>query len=345
MSFDLTTKYASELDKAIKTICAPGKGILAADESTSTIGKRFEAIKLENTEEHRRAYRQLLFEISPESNKYIGGVILYDETTRQKDTKGVSFLKTMIDNGIVPGIKLDAGLINLPGHSVDQVAQGLDDLHKRVATYYDMGCRFAKWRAAFSINESGSPSDLAIELGASGLARYAAICQAGGLVPIVEPEVLVTEGNHSMQKSYDVTHRVLHETFVHLFKNGVNLSRILLKPNMILAGDKHSTRPSHKEVAEQTICVLKKTVAPAVPGILFLSGGQSEDESAYHLNEMNKIGHLPWTLSFSYGRALQHSCIKTWQGKPELVKDAQKVYMNKSLNCSLAALGKLDKCL
>jgi len=340
-----STKYGGELDKAIKTICAPGKGILAADESTSTIGKRFEAIALENNEEHRRAYRQLLFEISATSNKYIGGVILYDETTHQKDTQGVSFLKTMIDNGIVPGIKLDAGLINLPGHSVDQVTQGLDDLGKRVAKYYDAGCRFAKWRAAYSINQQGSPSDLCIELGASGLARYAAICQAGGLVPIVEPEVLVTEGTHTIQQSLDVTHRVLHETFAHLFRNGVCLERILLKPNMILPGDKCVTTASHKEVAELTVSVLKKTVAPAVPGILFLSGGQSEDDSAYHLNEMVKIGHLPWVLSFSYGRALQHSCIKAWQGKQENVKAAQQVYMNKALNCSLAALGKLDKCL
>jgi len=340
----LTEKYGSELDKAIKIICAPGKGILAADESTGTIGKRFEAIKLENTEEHRRAYRQLLFEISPQSNKYIGGVILYDETVHQKDSHGVPFLKTMIDNGIVPGIKLDTGLVNLPGHKTDQVAQGLDDLHKRVTKYFDLGCRFAKWRGAYSINSTCSPSDLCVELNAIGLARYAAICQFGGLVPIVEPEVLVTEGDHSIQRSLDVTHRVLHETFVQLFKNNVCLERMLLKPNMILPGDKNSQKASHKEVAQLTVNVLKQTTPSSVPGILFLSGGQSEDDSALHLNEMNKLGPHPWVLSFSYGRALQHSCIAAWKGDEKNVKHAQDVYMKKANNCSLAALGKLEKC-
>jgi fructose-bisphosphate aldolase class I len=299
---------------------------------------------LENTEEHRRAYRQLLFEISPKSNKYIGGVILYDETVHQKDSHGVSFIKTMQDNGIVPGIKLDIGLVGIPGSSVDQVTQGIDDLHKRVAKYFDLGCRFAKWRAAYGVTDR-NPSDQCIELNSSLLARYAAICQAGGLVPIVEPEVLVTEGSHSIQRSYDVTARVLHEQFVHLWKNNVDLSRMLLKPNMIIQGDQCSTKASPKEVAVHTVDILKKTTPSTVPGILFLSGGQSEDESAIHLNEMNKLGSLPWHLSFSYGRALQHSCIKTWNGESKNVEAAQQVFMNKASNCSLASLGKLDKCL
>lgn len=318
---------------------------MAADESTSTIGKRFQAINLENNENHRRAYRQLLFEISPTANKYIGGVILYDETVHQKDDNNVAFVKTLTDNGIVPGIKLDQGLVNLPNCKVDQVTQGIDDLHKRVDSYFNLGCRFAKWRAAFAITENGHPSDLCIELNANLLARYAAICQFGGLVPIVEPEVLVTEGKHSFQKSLDVTTRVLHETFVHLWKNNVNLERMILKPNMILSGDKSGEKVSQKDVAVATVSVLKKTVPSTVPGILFLSGGQTEDESALHLNEMNKLGHLPWYLSYSYGRALQHSCIATWKGDSNNVKAAQQVYLNKALNCSLASQGKLEKCL
>jgi len=318
---------------------------LAADESTGTIGKRFQSIKLENTEEHRRAYRQLLFENSDFSNQYIGGVIMYDETVHQKDDKGTLFVKKLIDNGIVPGIKLDLGLVNIPGSQIDQVTQGIDDLHKRVDNYFNLGCRFAKWRAAYSITET-NPSCLCVELNSSLLARYASICQFGGLVPIVEPEVLVTEGSHSFQRSLDVTRKVLHETFIHLWKNNVNLERMILKPNMILSGDKfEGKKETHKEVAIATIDVLKKTVPSSVPGILFLSGGQSEDDSAIHLNEMNKIGNLPWYLSFSYGRALQHSCIQTWKGEEKNVKDVQKVYFNKALNCSLASKWKIEKCL
>jgi len=333
-------QHDAELSKAIKTICTPGKGILAADESTGTIGKRFEAIKLENNETNRRKYRQLLFSVSEEAHKYIGGVILYDETVHQKDDHNVPFLKLMIDNGIVPGIKLDNGLVNLPG-SNDQVAWGLDGLSKRVQTYFDLGFRFSKWRAAYSISSNGQPSDLCVELNASYLASYASICQHGGLVPIVEPEVLVTEGGHNLQKSYDVTQRVLHETFVHLWKHNVDLEKMILKPNMILSGEKSGEKVSHKDVATATVSVLKKTVPSAVPGVLFLSGGQTEEESAIHLDEMNKIGKLPWHLSFSYGRALQQSCIQKWNGEDKNIKDAQAVYLQKALNCSLASMGKL----
>jgi fructose-bisphosphate aldolase, class I len=343
---DLTEKYGKEMDATIKTICTPGKGILAADESTGTIGKRFDQIKLENTETNRQAYRQLLFDVSSEANKYIGGVILYEETLYQKTLDGVLFSKVLTDNGIVPGIKVDLGLVLIPGNkNGEEVAQGLDNLSKRCAEYYRAGARFAKWRGAYRINDT-LPSQECIVGNAINLARYAAICQINGLVPIVEPEVLVTEEDQTIERSYEVTEAVLAETFYQLQKHNVNLERIFLKPNMVLPGTKCKKQNTSVEIAEATVKVLRATVPPAVPGIVFLSGGQSEDEAAINLNEINKVkGEKPWYLTYSYGRALQHSAIVAWGGKKENVKAGQDAYLAKSINCSLASQGKLENCL
>jgi len=340
-----SANYHVEMKANLKILTTPGKGLLAADESTSTIGKRFEKIHLENTEPHRRAYRQLLFETAKESHQYIGGVILYEETLYQKDDKNTPFVDILKSNGIVPGIKVDLGLTNLPGNfNSDQVTQGLDDLHKRVEKYHQAGARFAKWRAAYTVNEeTHQPSDLCVEINSFELARYAAICQSCGLIPIVEPEVLVTEGHHKMQTSYDVTRKVLVSTFQQLYRHGVDLERTILKPNMILTGDKSGEKKSHVEVAEATVRVLRDTVPSSIPAIMFLSGGQTEDEAAKNLNEINKVSGTikPWYLTFSYGRALQDSCIKTWKGEEKNVVEAQKVFLEKAKNCYLAAQGKL----
>eukprot|EP01080_Neovahlkampfia_damariscottae_P009256 gene9256-1343_t len=346
MKPDLTEKYGKEMDQTISVMCAVGKGLLAADESTGTIGKRFDMIKLENTVENRQAYRQLLFDVSPEAKQYIGGVILYEETLYQKTSDGVPFVKVLQDNGIVPGIKVDLGLIDIPGNTEgEQVAQGLDGLSKRMAQYYKDGARFAKWRGAYKVTQT-SPSNQCVQDNAVMLAKYAAICQINGIVPIVEPEVLVTEGDNTIERSYEVTETVLAETFYQLQKHNVNLARIVLKPNMVLAGKKCPKQNTAQEIAEATVKCLAATVPPAVPGILFLSGGQTEDESAINLNEINKVkAAKPWYLGYSYGRALQHSAIMAWQGKKENVKAAQQAYLNKSINCSLASQGKLDKCL
>lgn len=287
----------------------------------------------------------MLFHTAKESHQYIGGVILYEETLFQKDDKGTPFVDILKSNGVVPGIKVDLGLTSLPGNfNSDQVTQGLDDLHKRVEKYYEAGARFAKWRAAYTVNEeTQQPSDLCVEINSFELARYAAICQSCGLIPIVEPEVLVTEGKHKMQTSYDVTRKVLISTFQQLYRHGVDLERTILKPNMILTGDKSGEKKNHVEVAEATVRVLKDTVPSSIPAVMFLSGGQTEDEAAKNLNEINKISGTikPWYLTFSYGRALQDSCIKTWKGEEKNVVEAQKVFLEKAKNCYLAAQGKL----
>jgi len=303
--------------------------------------KRFEKINLENTENNRRNYRELLFHTSLESSKYIGGVILYEETLFQKDNSGKLFSEILKENGIVIGIKVDQGLFDTP---TGQITQGLDDLNKRVERYYKAGARFAKWRAAYSIKlneEEQQPNDLIIELNSSNLAKYASICQLGGLIPIIEPEVLVTETkNLSFKKSYEITKKVLQITFKHLFLHNIDLKRIILKPNMILSTLENL---SHKEIAEATIFCLKETVPSIVPTIMFLSGGQTEEEAVKNLNEINKVNQLkPWYLSFSYGRALQDSCIKTWKGDQNNVKNAQLVYLEKAKKCYLAAQGKLE---
>lgn len=332
-------KYRQELITNARAIATPGKGILAADESTNTIGSRFSSINLENTEPNRQAYRQLLF-TTPGIERYISGVIMYDETIWQKTDDGTPFAELLKSKGILPGIKVDKGVKPIRGTDGETYTQGFDDLDKRCAKYYEHGARFAKWRAVIKIDtKSGCPSEIGIEENVRGLARYAAICQDNGLVPIVEPEVLM-DGEHSIQVSVQVTQRVLAATYKALHDANVLLEGTLLKPNMVLAG-MAGQRAKAAEVAAATLTVLNRTVPAAVPGIVFLSGGQSEEEASLNLNAMNatQAHKKPWILSFSYGRALQHSAIKAWQGRPENVKAAQEIFLARALANSQATLG------
>eukprot|EP00696_Hemimastix_kukwesjijk_P003017 gnl/Hemi2/13673_TR4656_c0_g1_i1.p1 gnl/Hemi2/13673_TR4656_c0_g1~~gnl/Hemi2/13673_TR4656_c0_g1_i1.p1 ORF type:complete len:378 (+),score=167.55 gnl/Hemi2/13673_TR4656_c0_g1_i1:55-1134(+) len=315
-------KFAEELIETARKITAPGKGILAADESGGTIGNRFEKIKLENNVDNRRAYRELLFTAAG-LGEYISGVIFYDETLRQSTADGRTFVSVLQAQDIVVGIKVDKGTVVIPGTNAETATQGLDDLHTRCAQYYAMGARFAKWRAVYKIG-AGCPSNLAMLENAHTLARYAAICQANGLVPIVEPEVLM-DGEHTLAEAARATEAVNHVVFKALADHKILLEGILLKPNMCLKGFSNPTPVSAQEIALATVTVLRRCVPPAVPGINFLSGGQSEEEATQFLDLMNKLpaGSRPWNLSFSYGRALQHSCILAWEGKPENVAAAQ----------------------
>ncbi|KAG2379114.1 hypothetical protein C9374_007752 [Naegleria lovaniensis] len=340
---DICGKFGPEMDKTVQAMIARGKGLLAADESTSTIGKRFEKISLENVESNRQAYRELLFTAPKEYTQYISGVILYEETLFQSTLSGKPFSEVLTEAGVVPGIKLDLGVKNLPGTDGEQATQGLDDLEKRIKKYYDRGARFAKWRAVYKINDKGLPSQLAVDQNAETLARYAAICQENGLVPIVEPEILVMEGSHNIEVSLQVTKRVLAAVFQRLIQHNVDLNRIILKPNMVLPGNDCPTKAEcDKKIAQYTVDALSSTVPPAVRGIMFLSGGQSEKQAVETLNEINKVNApKPWALSYSYGRALQDSAIKTWQGKKENVEAAQKAYIEQAKKCSLASKGEL----
>lgn len=318
---------------------------MAADESTSTIGNRFSKIGVENVEENRQAYRELLFTTDSEFAKYISGVILYEETLFQKTKDGKPFVDVLNALNIVPGIKVDLGVKEIYGTDGEQTTQGFDDLEKRVQKYYQQGARFAKWRAVYKVSET-TPSQVALVQNAQGLARYAAICQANGLVPIVEPEILVMEGSHDIERSFRVTELVLASVFQALAEHAVELERIILKPNMVLPGTDHPSYKSltAKTVAEYTVKVLRRTVPPAVPGIMFLSGGQSEEEAVENLNEINLVqGPSPWALSFSYGRALQASALKAWSGKAENVKAGQDQFLAKSKANFLAARGELHK--
>jgi fructose-bisphosphate aldolase class I len=338
---DICGKYGPEMDKTVQLMTAKGKGLLAADESTSTIAKRFEKIKIENVESNRQAYREMLFTTDKEYAQYISGVIMYEETLYQKTKNGKPFVDVLKELGIVPGIKVDKGIKEIYGTDGDTTTQGLDDLDKRVAEYYKQGARFAKWRAVFKVSKT-NPHPVSLDQNAQGLARYAAICQANGLVPIVEPEVLVMEGDHDIERSFDVTQRVLSAVFKALVDHNVVLERMVLKPNMVLPGTDHPNKASVQQVAEYTVKVLRRTVPPAVPGIMFLSGGQTEEEAAEHLDAINRVpGPSPWALSFSYGRALQNSALKTWAGQASNVPDAQKVYLQKCKACHLASIGKL----
>jgi fructose-bisphosphate aldolase class I len=335
--------FRAELKENAEKIARRGHGILAADESTGTIGKRFDSIKLENNEENRRKYRELLF-TTHDFDKYISGVILYEETAKQSTKDGKRFIELLQQKGVVPGIKLDKGTTILPGTKDETATLGLDDLAKRAKEFYDMGCRFTKWRAVLKIGD-GCPTEQAIHENAWTLARYAAIAQANGLVPIVEPEIL-NDGTHDIDTCHRITEKVLAATFKALNDNNVYLEGILLKPNMVTPGSSYPNRASvsAKEIAEKTVLALSRTVPSAVPGIMFLSGGQSEDEATNNLNEMNKITHIkaPWSLSFSYGRALQHSCIKAWNGKDENIAKAQEVFFVKARSNSEAQLGKFQ---
>ncbi len=326
----------NELNKIAQDMVAPGKGILAADESSGTIKKRFDAIGVESTENSRRDYREMLFRAA-EGMKHISGVILYDETIWQKAKDGTPLVELIKKAGAIPGIKLDEGtkpLSNCPG---EVVTIGLDKLVDRLPKYYQQGARFAKWRAVIDIG-AGIPSYACIRVNAHALARYAALCQAAQIVPIVEPEVLM-DGDHDIDRCYQVTELVLKTQFEELYFQRVALEGVVLKPNMVISGKKNGKRADVEEVAEKTVKVLKNCVPGAVPGIAFLSGGQSDEEATAHLDAMNKIGNLPWRLTFSYGRALQHAPQTTWKGKVENVAAAQRAFSHRAKMNGLAALG------
>ena len=325
----------AELERIARGMVAPGKGILAADESTGTIKKRFDAIQLESTEANRQLYREMLF-TAPGVAEAISGVIMYDETLRQKTRAGVPFPQHLASLGIIPGIKVDQGakpLANFPGETV---TEGLDGLRERLKEYHGLGARFAKWRAVIDIGE-GYPTRFGIEANAHALARYAALCQEQGIVPIVEPEVLM-DGDHSIEDCEAVTDEVLCETFRQLAGHRVHLEGIVLKPNMVISGKKNAARATPEQVAEATVRCLRRWVSAAVPGIAFLSGGQSTTEATLHLSLMNREP-LPWKLTFSYGRALQDSALKAWGGKPENFEAGQREFMRRARLNGLAAKG------
>jgi fructose-bisphosphate aldolase class I len=330
------------LEQTIKEMITPGKGILAADESSPTIKKRFDTIKVESTEENRRSYRELLF-TTPELEKYICGVILYEETLGQKTAEGIPFPQILAKRGIVPGIKVDKGLIPFESSSDEKTTQGLDGLPERFEEYKKLGARFAKWRGVFSISDI-YPSRLLIKTNACLLARYAKICQNAGLVPIVEPEVLM-DGKHSLEKCAEVSEKVFQKVFDKLHKHKVNLELMILKPNMVVAGKEFAKQPSAEEVARATIKILRRTVPAAVPTINFLSGGQNDIMATENLNAINQLGPQPWYLSFSYGRALQAPCLKAWLGKPENVTAAQQALLKRARLNGGAAVGKYTKDL
>ncbi len=325
-----------ELARTACAMVARNKGILAADESSGTIKKRFDSIKLESTEEHRRAYREMLF-TAPGAGDNISGVILYDETIRQKTKDGTPFPEYLSKRGMIPGIKVDLGAKPLAGFPGETITEGLDGLRERLSDYRKLGARFAKWRAVIDIGEA-IPTSFAIEANAHALARYAALCQEQDIVPIVEPEVLM-DGAHSIERCEQVTGGVLQTVFNQLFAHRVELECMVLKPNMVISGKKGSNRASAEQVAEATVRTLKRHVPPAVPGIAFLSGGQSSEEATLHLSLMNKAGPLPWALTFSYGRALQDHALKAWSGQQANFAAGQKELAKRAKLNGLATTG------
>ena len=327
----------ADLNKVALAMVAPGKGVLAADESSGTIKKRFDAIKVESTEESRRDYREMLFRSNEAMRQHISGVILYDETIWQNAGDGTPLVKLIEQSGAIPGIKVDEGTQPLPNCPGELITAGLDKLAERLKKYYDRGARFAKWRAVIDIG-AHVPTMTAIHVNAHALARYAALCQAAQIVPIVEPEVLM-DGDHDIDRCYDVTQRVLNKTFQELRVQRVALEGMILKPNMVISGKKSAKPSSVGEVAEKTIRLLKACVPAAVPGIAFLSGGQSDEDATAHLDAMNRIGGLPWRLTFSYGRALQAAPQKAWAGKPENVAAGQRAFSHRARMNSLASKG------
>ena len=332
----------ADLNKIALAMVAPGKGLLAADESSGTIKKRFDAIKVDSTEDNRRDYREMLFRSQEAMSKYISGVILYDETIWQNAKDGTPLVKLIEQAGAIPGIKVDEGTQALPNCPGELVTVGLDKLAERLKKYYERGARFAKWRAVIDIGSGagsrGIPTMTAIRVNAHALARYAALCQAAQIVPIVEPEVLM-DGDHDIDRCYEVTQRVLNRTFQELRVQRVALEGMILKPNMAISGKKCPKQASVQEVAEKTIRLLKSCVPAAVPGIAFLSGGQSDQEATAHLDAMNKIGHLPWKLTFSYGRALQAAPQQAWSGKPDNVPAGQRAFSHRARMNGLASTG------
>jgi fructose-bisphosphate aldolase class I len=325
-----------EMDEVARAMIAPGTGILAADESSPTIAKRFAAIDLESTEESRRAYRQLLF-TAPGIGDHIGGAILFDESLRQATDDGEPFAEVLEKNGVIPGIKVDKGAKPLAGFPGETVTEGLDGLRGRLEEYAELGAKFAKWRAVIHIGPD-IPTPTGNEANAHGLARYAALCQEAGIVPIVEPEVLM-DGDHSIERCDDVTSAVLQAVFDALFEHRVRLEAMVLKPNMVISGMDAADRAAPQEVAEATLQCLLRHVPPAVPGIAFLSGGQSEAEATHHLSLLNRLDDVPWQLSFSYGRALQASALKAWGGKAENVEAGQQAFLNRARLNGLARSG------
>jgi fructose-bisphosphate aldolase, class I len=327
----------ADLNKVALAMVTPGKGLLAADESSGTIKKRFDAIKVESTEETRRDYREMLFRSQEAMSRYISGVILYDETIWQDARDGTPLIKLIEAAGAIPGIKVDEGTQALPNCPGELVTVGLDKLAERLKKYYERGARFAKWRAVIDIGKT-IPSMTAISVNAHALARYAALCQAAQIVPIVEPEVLM-DGDHDIDRCYEVTQRVLNKTFQELRVQRVALEGMILKPNMVVSGKKCSTQASIEEAAEKTIRLLKACVPAAVPGIAFLSGGQSDEEATAHLDAMNRIGDLPWRLTFSYGRALQAAPQQAWAGKAANVGAGQQAFIHRARMNALASKG------
>jgi len=325
---------AQELEATARALVAEGKGILAADESDGTIKKRFDSIGVESTEESRRGYRDLLF-TTEGVEEYISGVILFDETIRQSSADGTPFPKLLESKGIIPGIKVDQGAKPLALAESETITEGLDGLRERLTEYRELGARFAKWRATYSITDT-LPSEYCMWTNAHALARYAALCQEAGIVPIVEPEVLM-DGDHTIERSFHVTSRVLFAVFTELADQKVQLEGTLLKPNMVLSGYGASERAGVDDVAEETIRGFKRHVPAAVPGVVFLSGGQSDEDATAHLNAMNTLGPHPWQLSFSYGRALQAPALKAWAGKD--VEAGQRAFYHRAKMNSAARNG------
>ena len=333
-----------DLDQLNEIACAmvaPGKGLLAADESTGTIGKRFASIGLDNTPENRRDWRDMLFRTETAMSKHISGVILYDETIRQSAKDGTALTKLITDAGSIPGIKVDMGAKPLAGAEGETITEGLDGLRDRLADYYDLGARFAKWRAVVNIgggSDESVPSQYCINTNMHALARYAALCQEANIVPIVEPEVIM-DGDHSIERCYEVTEFALKTLYRELFDQGVILEGTILKPNMVISGTKNADRASAEEVADMTVQCLANCVPAAVPGIAFLSGGQTDEEATEHLSIMNEAYDLPWPLTFSYGRALQAAPLTAWDGKASNYAAAQTAFNHRARMNGLASLG------
>jgi len=324
-----------ELETVARSMVAKGKGILAADESMGTIKRRFDSIKIESNDHNRRAYRDMLF-TTKGIEEAISGVILFDETIRTAALDGTPFPQLLSKKGIMPGIKVDKGPVDIPGFPGEVVTEGLDGLRARVKEYKELGAKFAKWRAVITIGDA-IPTYTCLEANAHALARYAALCQDGGIVPIVEPEVLL-DGSHTVERCQEVTEQTLKVTFTALFLQRIHLEGMILKPSMVVSGKDNPRQAGVEEVAERTIRCLKRTVPAAVPGIAFLSGGQSAESATAHLNAMNAMGPHPWEVSFSYARALQDPAIKAWKGEPANVAAAQKIFYHRA-KCNSAARG------
>ncbi|MEW5757346.1 MAG: class I fructose-bisphosphate aldolase [Pseudomonadota bacterium] len=334
-----------EIERTAEALVTPGKGILAMDESTPTCGKRFNEFGIENTAEKRRDYREMLL-ATPRLSQYISGAILYDETLRQSATDGMPLGELALINGIIPGIKVDAGAKDLAGHRGEKITEGLDRLRERLAEYRKLGARFAKWRAVITIGPT-IPSRACLEANAHALARYAALCQEANITPIVEPEVLL-DGDHSLARCYEVTKATLNEVFYQLHHQDVLLSGMILKASMVLPGKNCPDKATPDQVARETIRCLRNTVPAAVPGVAFLSGGQTDLQATEHLNAMNRLAkkmHLPWQLTFSYARALQHAPLSIWRGDPANVAKAQQALLQRARCNSAASTGEYTETM